>query len=378
MSAMNNMKLVETKNCPVCGGVERVASDGMARMRLKGPPLEGLHYLKHVAATLGVSVDELVERVNTYRCLSCGNYFCDPWFSPELASSLFCADAPDHLFAWGGFENWLHRRPPVQTLNERLYTMVTRKIGPISSYAEFGCPFQGFLIEWKGHEAAPSERISSFARALYREPDVRWSKITRLYNAGQRWCGRLAVFSLRIRGALVRLATLKEELNKGGSIKDGLAEYEDIVSSLPRLRYLLTQDTTKGWGSNCVRYGASCRYFAHRVLGADVIPMDEAQRNGFPHFDLIGIFNSLDHTTFPLDVIRSSLKLADHVLIVTHRATHAGKQHLYAFSDDFPEWLNKSLGGTLAEDMNIEVDVEGHRDYNIILLTKKAGTHDAV
>lgn len=118
-----------------------------------------------------------------------------------------------------------------------------------------------------------------------------------------------------------------------------------------------------GWGSNCVRYGASCRYFARTVLDAHVIPINEADRTGLPRFDLIGIFNSLDHTTFPMDVIRRCLGLAEHVLIVTHHATLAGKQHWFAFSDDFAAWLGKSLEGITAESLHDEVG-GGRRDKN--------------
>jgi hypothetical protein len=120
-----------------------------------------------------------------------------------------------------------------------------------------------------------------------------------------------------------------------------------------------------------VRYGSSCQYFAHTVLGAHVIPLGEAYQSGILHFDLIGIFNSLDHTVFPLDVIHKSLQLADHVLVVTHHARHAGKQHLYAFGDDFTGWLNRSLQGVSAEDLCSEMDVEGDREYNYILLSRK-------
>lgn len=368
-AGMNSMRLVEIKNCPVCGGTEREPSDGMTRRKL-----QGLHYIKHAAAALGISVEELVELVNTFRCLSCGSYFCDPWLSPEMASALFCASAPDHIVGWANFEHWLYprRNNIIQTRNQRLYAAVTRKIGSLSSYAEFGCPFQGFLLQLTGYETTPGKRISLFAQALYREPDIRWTKITRIHNAAQRWCSRLAVLGLRVRAVLVALAVIKGVLNKRGKIADRQVEHEEIpVASLPKQRYLLTQDTTKGWGSNCVRYGASCQYFAHTVLGADVIPMDEAHRNGFPRFDLIGIFNILDHTTFPMDVIRKSLELTDHVLIVTHHATHAGKQHLFALSDDFAAWLNKSLEGISTEDLHNEVDVEGTCDYNYFLLSRK-------
>ncbi len=174
---------------------------------------------------------------------------------------------------------------------------------------------------------------------------------------------------------MVVLAALKEEMTNQDRIAGGQARHVKIpTSSLPARRSLLTQDTTKGWGNNCVRYGAGCRYFAHTVLGADVIPIDDVHRNGFLNFDLVGIFNILDHTTFPLEVIRKSLELSDKVLVVTHNAIHAGKQHLFAFGDDFAGWLDKSLEEISVEDLYSEVDAVGVRDYNYILLSKKIGS----
>jgi hypothetical protein len=332
--------------------------------------LQGLHYLKHGAAALGIPLAELVDRAQTYRCLSCGNYFCDPWFSPELSASLFCASAPDHLFAWGAFENWLHRRPPYETRNERLYAGVLQRVGTIECYAEFGCPFQGFLMQWKGYELVPARRIDLFAQSLYREPDVRWSRITRIYNLLQRWVGRVAVLALRVRGLLVRLAVAAHTIRAHRPRIDADAHRLVDIASLPSRRYLLTRDTSIGWGSNCVRFGASCRYFAHKVLGATVLPMHEVHGSNSYRFDLIGIFNSLDHTAFPMDVVRQSLQMADHVLLVTHHAKHAGKQHLFAFSDEFMGWLAKSLPDISAEYLQSSAD-PGEQNGNYILLSRR-------
>lgn len=369
---MNDMKLVETKNCPVCESLLRERSQDMAVGR--GEDLQGRYYLKPAAAALGMSLEELTKRIQTYRCLSCGNYFCDPWFNPQLASLLFGVAAPDHLFAWGNFENWLHRRSPAQDRMQELFDIVIRMIGPITNYAEFGCPFQGLLMQFKGMEAKPFQRIMLFSKALNRQPDVRWSRITWLYNAQARWCGYIAVFSLHFRGVLVKLANL----TKTRSIRS-IPTSSDVVSNttlLPTQRFLLTRDTTMGWGSNCVRFGASCRYFAQTILGAKVIPLEEAHRKELPRFDLIGIFNILDHTTFPMDIVRKSLELADHVLVVTHRAALAGKQHLYAFSDEFVSWLNQVFDGASANDLSDLVGKDG-KDNIYVIISRKGRSDNA-
>lgn len=357
---MKGFALVEVGRCPVCGGSEREPTDGMSVAR--GRQLQGLYYLRPVAAELGITVEEFTEQAKSYKCLGCGNFYCDPWLNPELSSAIFNAQGPDHLFAWTNFEIWLHRRPPFRT-NELLYEIVLKRVGRIATYAEFGCPFQGFLMRFRQQEATPSQRLSLFSRALRRPPDARWMLIPRLYNAAQRWLGRLAVMSLRSRGFLV---LLQEKLRGSG----GADRSDATVLPMPKQRYLLTRDTHVGWGSNCVRYGASCRYFAHTVLGAHVLPMEDVYARGGLTFDLIGIFNTLDHTSFPLDVVRKSLQLARHVLLVTHHARHAGKQHSYAFGDDFARWLETSLDDVSAVDLYREIEPATH-DNNYILLSRR-------
>jgi len=51
------MSLIAVSCCPVCGSVERVpAPDGMARFKKDA----GYHYLKHAAAALEITVEQLV------------------------------------------------------------------------------------------------------------------------------------------------------------------------------------------------------------------------------------------------------------------------------------------------------------------------------
>lgn len=353
---MSTVALVPTATCPVCGGTEREPSDQMSR--------GGTQYLKHAAGPLGLSVEELINRAQVYRCSSCRSVFCDPWLSTELASSLFCAGSPEHQAGWTEVESWLRNiEGRFGVRNHRLYAAVTRRTGVLRSYAEFGCPFQGFLIQMRARESDRGARVRSFAKALRRDTDKRWSRLTRVYNFLEGLSRRFLVSALRIQ-ALV----------------DGLARREQAftasepTSPLPEHRYLLTQDTTKGWGSNCVRYGATCQYFAHTLLDASVIPVEEARRGQTPRFDLVGVFNSLDHTTFPLDVLRTLLDMTGHVLLVTHRAGLAGKQHLYAFDDDFAAWLGQSFEGVSVEDLRDEVETGARRDYSYLLLTRRAVT----
>jgi hypothetical protein len=341
--------LVATETCPVCGAVDREPADGMSK--------SGRHYLKHAASPLGISTDELIQRARVFRCTSCDSFFCDPWLTRELASDMFCAGSPDHNAGWTSFETWLRDLKAVDPRYDRLYSAVIRRTGPLRSYAEFGCPFQGFLLQLKGYEADRQARVRAFAGALRRASDVRWSKLTRVYRTLEHIARGAVLAGLCVLGWLDAMRGRRP------------AAASKPSGPLPSRRHLLTLDTTRGWGSNCVHYGASCQYFAHTVLDADVVPVGEAHRS--ERFDLIGVFNSLDHTAFPAEVLRSLLDMSARVLLVTHSARHAGKQHQYAFGDGIAAWLTRIHPGVEVDDLGSEVDIENHRDYNYLLLTRR-------
>ena len=357
------MGLVEVRNCPTCGGADRVpASDGMASTSRD----MGIHYLKHAAARLGNTVEHLVDAVQVFQCSTCRTYYCDPWISPEVASYVFTEGAPDHIAGWENFEHWLSSDSlnDAQGANHKLYRVLEKKIGTVSSYAEFGCPFLGFLLLFKAQEERPSRRMALFAGAMQRKVDVRWTKVARLHHAATSWANQLVIGYHKVRAVKESLRARKMRVASG----NGSDRKDASVVSMPKTRLFLTQETTRAWSNNCVRYGGSCRYYAGRVLDAVVLPFDETVRTN-RRVDLLGIFNSLDHTSDPLGVVRKGLKLARHIVIVAHHASHAGKQHQYAFDDKFPQWLATVLEGVVVEDITNQVMDEGARGNNYTLVS---------
>jgi hypothetical protein len=314
----------------------------------------GLHYLKHAAARLGMTLDQFLDSARVQRCSACRTAYCDPWLDPETASYVFTAAAPDHIAGWANFEHWLSSDRPndVQAANRRLYEALERRIGAISSYAEFGCPFQGFLLQFKAQEEAVPWRLARFSRAMNRGTDPRWTKGARAHHAAARLANALVM-------AYHRLRALKE---RGARPR---------AAPVPGTRLLLTQDTTRAWGGSCVRYGGSCRYFAREVLDADVLPFEDEARGGRAPLDLLGIFNGLDHTSDPLRVLRGGLALARHIVVSTHHASQAGKQHQYAFDEEFPRWLGGTLEGAAVEDLTPEVIGAGRRNNNYSLISRR-------
>ncbi len=350
------MSLVPITHCPVCCSADRLpASDGIASRRKD----TGRHYLVHAAERLGVTIDQALEAIRVYQCSRCRSYYCDPWLSPQIAAYIFTEGAPDHIAGWANFEHWLGSPQPnsVEAANNQLYRKLLKKIGPITSYAEYACPFQGFLLLFGRLETTPAMRVSAFSRAIHRRSDIRWTIGPRLHHAAQKLAHWATIIYHQLR------------VMKHGQI----LPFESVVE-LPTTRRLLTQGSAKAWGSNCVRYGASCSYFASKLLGADVQPFDENLRHvdkcPDQAVDLLGIFDILDHTEDPMSVIINAMKIARHVVIVTHHAEVAGKQHLFAFHESFSSWLESTLNSARVTDLTPEMLASGHRDYIYLLISR--------
>lgn len=342
--------------CPVCRGSDRtLANDGIASIRKDS----GKHYLVPVANRIGISLNELLKKIQVYQCLNCHTFYCDPWLNVEAATLIFTEESPDHIAGWANFEHWLSssRLNAVEALNYSLYKNLIKKIGPISRYAEYGCPFQGFLLLFRRFELRPKQRVNLFSSAIHRHADTRLAIGARLHNAAQGLAHKLVIIYHNLR------------LFKGRNLTH-ISYPEDV----PAIRQLLLRGSTKAWGNNCVRYSASCSFYASKLLESDVLPFDggrvDFDKYSESTLDLVGIFNILDHTDDPLSVISTSLKFAKHLIIVSHKAEAAGKQHLFAFHKTFSAWLQFAITDAHVTDLTNEIEEMGHHGYNCILVSR--------
>jgi hypothetical protein len=324
---MQNIKnsIVSYPKCPVCNNHKRY-QDGKNTSFSDG----GRLYLKFVADKIGISVQELADNFKIFQCDECKSFWCDPWFNDNISSQIFTQGSPDHPASWSSFEQWLCKPEHTASLvNDRLYKFLESQIGAIDSYAEFGCPFNGFFLFFRGLEIDQKTRINIFSNAIKRPKDPRWSRMMRIHSVLNRIISQITIGYFKLSFFKEKAISLIPEVDK---------------KNIPQERVLLTKESVKSWGNNCVRYGGSCKYFSSKILNTQVIPfdkhLDSIRKSNSSKRDLLGIFNILDHTDEPLNVIRNSLLMAKNVLIVSHTKSTAGKQHLYAFDDSFPKYLS--------------------------------------
>jgi hypothetical protein len=205
--------------------------------------------------------------------------------------------------------------------------------------------FKGRELDGKNKLNYVAGKIAG-AQRTYLHPHKAGHWLNRLVRA---W-GRIAV-----RGAAGKL--IREEVNFGNvnrmpesQLRDALRfaqyrrrreknpEYRDQPQApLPQRRYLVYETTPCFWNTNCVSMNTTCRGLAQSVLDTPVIDVHDAQREGV-RFDLLGLFNCLDHFIEPKRVLNACLALSRAVFIEVHKNeknTAFSRQHLYAFGKDF-------------------------------------------
>ncbi len=353
MSVAKGAELCAVLCCPVCSETARIAApDAM-------PAVGGFEYLKHPAAALGLDATELTALMSVYECVRCGTYYLDPWFPRTLAASLFVTSSPDHIAGWSAFWQWIEYDRSLdleRELPSNIYVDLHKKIGGITSYAEFGCPFQGFFMRLVPMDEG-TKPIARFACSLTRLPDTRWPTMIRIHHTLNRMKDIVFVLGLKT-------LRLKRSLRR-------VIPHVRIVD-LPTRRVLLTEDSHLRWGANCTQFGQSCRFFASSSLGVDVLPLDAATKHPAERFDLIGIFNSLDHSPDPLKVLQKCLTISRNVVISGHRHHEAARQHAFAFGDSTIERLATLIGNVDVTDLTLTVDYPYKERYFCYLLTLKS------
>ncbi len=345
-----NKLLIEVSRCPICNGSKRIEDEGMSEKKTLG-----YYYLKPVADNFGLSVDLLVENIKVYRCLECESFYCSPWFGIAPISQLFNVLSPTHIAGWRNFEYWLRgKNIPTDDRNEQIIKILTSKFGAPKSYAEFGCPFQGLLpIMETMRGTSPIGRIKRFSEAIRIPNDVRLTRLTFLYNT-------LHSSIMQFLKVLINLERLLgiTKTHEGAN----LAAYFEKVS-----KTLLTTDTSLSWGGNCTRFGKSCRALASSIFGADIVPLTEYSNQTSGLIDIIGVFNTLDHTRNPMQVLDKLTTIGRSIVLVNHRATSAGRQHSFAFANNLASYLQNRYANLNVIDLSGELEPPATKDFVILI-----------
>jgi hypothetical protein len=315
--------------CVVCGSPERTPY-----------PLsfQSDRYVRAAARSVGVAEKTFFDSLEGQKCKSCGALYFDPWLSARFQKELYENLYPQHNVGWDTFWSTV-RNPEGVSLDADGYEMIREKIPSLRTYAELGCPFAGFLPylslkEYRFRSKKFWDYPGTYAvdTPIGKHPRIKGNRINlervgrsiaQSFNRSQ----LMRVFTLKrlIKRSLIRLKMVHESRSHGVNC------------------YYIRHDSTILWGKNCKSLGIDCRTAAEKVFGIQILDFEDIQTEKI-RFDLVGIFNSLDHFKNPLRLLRRLFEFTDYVYIEgQHSQAGPGKQHLYFLEEETVRTLPELL-----------------------------------
>jgi len=298
-------------------------------------------YAEVLQAQMGPKWDEITSRMRAWRCERCGLLYRHPYFDASELSKLFLDGTPMHKMGWRNLSGALQYGPragycaPLQLWDE-----LARRLGPIRSYAEFGCPFQGFVV----------------ARAATRQSRVRLRR--RLLGSWrQPYLDREGG-----RSALAHALANRAQMPRGLRAPTGALQHIDVGRG-SEATYVVMDSTMTRWGVGCVQYGNTCWQLGGQIEDVQVLGMrDLEESRGGARVSLLGFFDTLDHTYDLATTISWGFEIADAVLVVNHTSSEAARQHRIGLTHEALRYISESRPGwswtDLADVQSLGLDEE--------------------
>ncbi len=306
--------------CPVCGSPERIP-------RLL--PFKADRYIGAGARWLGISEQMLFDSLEGQECLRCGALYFDPWLSLRFQKHLYEIVYPQHNLGWETF--WSAIRNPSGLFREAdLYRSLNEQIPNLKTYGELGCPFSGLLpyLSLKEYQYR-SRRFWDYPgsymlnASIGQHPQVKgnllnFERMGRFMAQSFNRIQLLRAFPWRrlLKRSLIRLRRAQGVEHPGINC------------------YYINHGSSTLWGNNCKSLGVDCHTALQNVCGVQSMNFEDIETEKI-HFDLVAIFNSLDHYKNPVKLLCRIFEFTDHIYVEGHHSREGGgKQHFYFLEED--------------------------------------------
>lgn len=302
------------KTCPLCGSDERrAATKGLSRDKIPG-------YLQAVAQGIGIKVESITETLLDWECNSCRCIFVDPCLSTEVLNRLFLVNAPIHNAGWAAFTKKILDEPSSEKYFGAIKQFLHNENVEIGKYLEVGWPFGGLALDL----ASSSQVVAGLGSS----PSLRETYSGQSRRRILRYFIKFESFWKLLQGALLGswLRIHKARRFRNVASMDGMLTLRDVS--------FLNEFSINRWSPGCSAYGRSCITTAHLSLNAKVVSVGGLSDLPNLHFDLVGIFNSLDHSDSPMQLLQLVSKKTKNVIVTVHRLSDAYLQHRFAFGDE--------------------------------------------
>lgn len=333
------MVLVDSNCCPVCGKSIAECVPSQASFETTG----GRAYLQSAADLGGVNLDDLTKKMFGFLCSSCGAEFQNPWLDIESRNNIFVQGHPVHNSGWRRLVERVERGllPDLNSDARDLLHAIESRVGVVNTYAELGCPFQGLLLHWTQEESFRT-----------------WSKKTRRFTSMKREQFHRFLPSMRAFMMLGIVATnmaryLMRLRNRRDRLRDRWQAPNSSDQRKPASIYFVPLQSSRFWGLNCSMFGDTCSAISREVSGSTVLPYEMFLGMAERHkFDLVGLFNVLDHQDDPIALLKRCISGARAVICTSHNAPFS-QQHHFGLGAEFFNKLPDTIGNCEVVDFRV-------------------------
>ena len=338
--------LYEVQRCPLCGSSNRQAHSQAV------PNL----YSEKLAALTGIDESELIERMPNVSCDDCGLIYKRRWFPRSRLETLFREGVPWHPKGW-------------DAVSDRFSA-------------------DNFFAELDRYEDAlrsqDAEQTARWRRALLSIMD----SIPEMEGRPERPAIERAIESGDCAAVRQRKEVLQEHMNEPAPFKrfagfrssdmwnwcvdrvGPVSAYAEVGCPLWGMLPIARGEVTRAaflsrpepnyWGKNCCMDGRSCTAEIQRQAGTEQTQWD-AVASG--EFDLIGLFQYLDHLEDPIGFMNELFtRTRACAIILDHFSQPTAIQHFTGWTPQAIDWLAERFNKRVDDDFE-PIRASGNRLY---------------
>lgn len=269
-------------------------------------------YLKAIQSDLEITEKDL-KKIKVFKCLDCFTLQNNPWFNEETSKKIYSNIYGQHNRSWQNVINFFKKSKLPDHGN--LFDLLNSKI-KITNYAEYNSPFMGLFLNFFKTEY---KNKNKFKKQLF-ENLIKYLK------------------SRQVAGSSMKV--IKNSLSKSKKYLKKIKNFKknNLIYSKTR-KFLFIDNSGLFWGQNDNYKSVNSKSLASELLDLNIFDLHNYNKKN--KYDLFGIFHTLDHTFQPKKILNFALNQSEYVVVYCHVNVELEKQHLFSFTEDFLEYLEK-------------------------------------
>ena len=308
-------------------------------------------YIKYLNSRFNLNDKLIIENTELSQCLNCNLIFFNKWLKEYYIKTLYSETR--HHSGWNRFFMILNKNQ--KFLNNRLMILkfMHNRFNSIYSYAEFGCPFMGFLLIFSLLKNKEKSLVSNISNIFLKKniDDTRYhKKLSIFYNL----IGYLNIIILKTYNFFNILKN--ESLFKNFDAKIN-----------PQKLYFIKNTTERNWNLGCNIMNINCKNLINMENGINFIELKDLSEK----IDLIYLDNSIDHTENISKILNKILNNSNNILIQAH-GINGGIQHSFFLTLNYLKKISVKLNfkvTVLNKDL-IKIDNDPQLEEKFYLIEK--------